>query len=89
MFTFEAQAAELLLQLESLRQHWNNAEEVLLYPPDINPLKNLDHYGAIDLKLRDFKLIYGKHLVLIRLFTRLESPSVTCSWYRHATYAIV
>jgi hypothetical protein len=59
---YSACSSVLARRLEELWHHWNNAREVLLYPLGDNPLKNPDHYGSIDLELRDFRLIYGEHL---------------------------
>lgn len=90
MFTFEAQASELLIHLEELWQHWNNAGEVLLYPLSDNPLMNLDHYGSIDLELRDFKLTYGKHLQRVGLdIPKFTSTALVGGYPSNREYAVV
>ncbi len=61
LWTFEAQARELLLALERVWHHWHNAGEVLLHPLDENTTKSSES-GNLQLELRDFKLTYGKHL---------------------------
>jgi len=66
LWTFEAQATELLLALERLWHHWHNAGEVLLHPLDVNTAKSSEA-GDLQLELRDFKLTYGKHLQRIAL----------------------
>ena len=66
LWTFEAQATELLLALERLWHHWHNAGEVLLHPLDVNEAKSSEA-GDLQLELRDFKLTYGKHLQRIAL----------------------
>jgi hypothetical protein len=90
LWTFEAQAKELVAAIESLWQHWNNAGEVLIYPLGDNPLKNLDHYGSIDLELRDFRLLYGKHLQRIGLDVPKFTSAATLGGYRsNREYAVV
>jgi hypothetical protein len=66
LWTFEAQAAELLLALERAWHHWHNAGEVLLHPLDENTAKSSESVD-LQLELRDFKLTYGKHLQRIAL----------------------
>jgi len=88
--TFEAEATELISRLEELWQHWNNAGEILLYPLGDNPLKNLDHYGSIDLELRDFRLLYGKHLQRIGLdVPKFKSAAVVGGYPSDREYAVV
>ena len=88
--TFEAGATELLIRLEELWQHWNNAGEVLLYPLGDNPLKNLDHYNSIDLELRDFKLLYGTHIQRVALdIPKFRSAAVIGGYRSNREYAVV
>lgn len=90
MFLFEAQATELLSQLDDLWHHWNNAGESLIHPLNINPIKNLDHYGSIDLELRDFKLAYGKHLQRIGLdVPKFKSAAMVGGYPSDREYAVV
>ena len=64
LWTFSAQASDLILRLETVWHHWNNADEVLLYPLDLNHPKAIGDVSAIDLitELRDLKVAYGEHL---------------------------
>jgi hypothetical protein len=61
LFTFEAQAVELVGQLEAVCFHWNNAGEKLLRPLDTNDA-NSPNSHELQMELRDFKNTYGKHL---------------------------
>jgi hypothetical protein len=66
LWTFEAQARELLPQLEEVWHHWNNAGDALLRPLDTNDAKSADSLN-LQIELRDFKLTYGKHLQRLAL----------------------
>jgi hypothetical protein len=66
LWTFEAQARELLLALERTWHHWHNAGEVLLRPLDVNEAKG-KNATDLQLELRDFKLTYGRHLQRLAL----------------------
>ncbi len=66
LWTFEAQARELLLQLEQVWHHWHNAGDSLLRPLDTNDAKSADSL-RLQMELRDFKVTYGKHLQRLAL----------------------
>jgi hypothetical protein len=66
LWTFEAQAKELLIFLEKVWHHWHNAGEVLLHPLDVNDAKSTEAIN-LQIELRDFKLTYGKHLQRVSL----------------------
>ena len=61
LWTFEAQARDLLPHLEEVHNHWSNAGVALLQPLDShNPTSGVPF--DIQMELRDFKNTYGNHL---------------------------
>jgi hypothetical protein len=90
MFNFEAQATELILRLEDLWHHWNNAGEVLLHPLADNPLKNMSNYNSIELELRDFKLLYGKHIQRVGLdVPKFTSATLVGGYHSNREYTVI
>jgi hypothetical protein len=89
LWTFEAQARELLLSLEELWHHWHNAGEILLHPLNVNVPKGPDGSG-VQLELRDFKVTYGKHLQRLSLdVPRFTSNSLIGGYPSDREYCVV
>jgi hypothetical protein len=89
LWTFEAQALELLPQLEQVWHHWHNAGDVLLHPLNVNTATSS---ASVDLQmeLRDFKLTYGNHLQRLALdVPRFTSKALIGSYPSNREYSEV
>jgi hypothetical protein len=82
LFHFEAQAKDLIRDLETAWHHWNNVGERLIHPVgQPNDVKTADTELLIKLlnESRDFKVRYGDHLK----YLHLRLPRFTSDALRH------